>query len=557
MLKTKFKNMKGITLIALVITIIVLLILAGVSIAMLTGENGILTQAQRAKEETEQAEKNEMSDLASMESLINEYQNNISIPQVTDEDPGQLEEEGTDTLVINSIEDLVFFSNDVTNGNTYEGKTVKLGVNLDFNSDKSYVDPDRTDFTQYGYNGPLKQALTSGTGFSPIGNQDRTNSFYGTFDGDNKAICSLYINVNSDENLVAGLFTKNYGEIKNIGLVNTNIIVQGEANTIVGGLVGVNFNNMYNSYVSGSINAIGKGYMLVGGICGATKGSANVENCYNLASIECKNISGTQNNANIACGGIAGQASAENSGDSEEVNIEKCFNRGNINADGGNTQVLAGGIIGASSENNTSSNIRNCYNNANIQGVTSSNMNRNVGGIAGSLVSATLTNCYNAGNIIGVKNGDKTSDTYLFRIGGIIGSQNSNSSINNVFNLRNVISKNSSTDLRVGGITGGITNNATNTSVNNAYNTGSIEAEGLSSSQVGSIAGSNLITFSNCFYLKGTYDIGVAGSETVTGVTEWDSIEDFPSVLSVVNSEGAFKEDTNNINNGYPILEWQ
>ena len=39
---------KGITLIALVITIIVLLILAGVSIAMLTGQNGILSQAQNA-----------------------------------------------------------------------------------------------------------------------------------------------------------------------------------------------------------------------------------------------------------------------------------------------------------------------------------------------------------------------------------------------------------------------------------------------------------------------------------------------------------------------------
>lgn len=39
------KNQKGITLIALVITIIVLLILAGVAIAMLSGENGILTKA--------------------------------------------------------------------------------------------------------------------------------------------------------------------------------------------------------------------------------------------------------------------------------------------------------------------------------------------------------------------------------------------------------------------------------------------------------------------------------------------------------------------------------
>ena len=47
---------KGITLIALVITIIVLLILAGISIAMLTGENGILTKADNAKEGTKRAE---------------------------------------------------------------------------------------------------------------------------------------------------------------------------------------------------------------------------------------------------------------------------------------------------------------------------------------------------------------------------------------------------------------------------------------------------------------------------------------------------------------------
>lgn len=47
------KNQKGITLIALVITIIVLLILAGVSIAMLTGPNGLLTRANDAKTATE------------------------------------------------------------------------------------------------------------------------------------------------------------------------------------------------------------------------------------------------------------------------------------------------------------------------------------------------------------------------------------------------------------------------------------------------------------------------------------------------------------------------
>ena len=48
------QEVKGITLIALVITIIVLLILSGVTIALLTGENGILKQAQNAKGLTEE-----------------------------------------------------------------------------------------------------------------------------------------------------------------------------------------------------------------------------------------------------------------------------------------------------------------------------------------------------------------------------------------------------------------------------------------------------------------------------------------------------------------------
>ena len=47
-------NVKGITLIALVVTIIVLLILAGISIQMLTGDNGILQRAGQAKENTEE-----------------------------------------------------------------------------------------------------------------------------------------------------------------------------------------------------------------------------------------------------------------------------------------------------------------------------------------------------------------------------------------------------------------------------------------------------------------------------------------------------------------------
>lgn len=58
------KKENGITLIALVITIIVLLILAGVSIAMLTGDNGILTKASNANEENRKAEIREAISLA-------------------------------------------------------------------------------------------------------------------------------------------------------------------------------------------------------------------------------------------------------------------------------------------------------------------------------------------------------------------------------------------------------------------------------------------------------------------------------------------------------------
>ena len=65
-----FKEKNGITLIALVITVIVLLILAGVIIAALSGDNGILTRAKEAKEKTEQAQKEEEVTLSNMEDML-------------------------------------------------------------------------------------------------------------------------------------------------------------------------------------------------------------------------------------------------------------------------------------------------------------------------------------------------------------------------------------------------------------------------------------------------------------------------------------------------------
>ena len=66
------RNQKGITLIALVITIIVLLILAGVSIAMLAGDNGLLTISRQAQTTTIQKSNEEIVKLA-VQDLLTEY----------------------------------------------------------------------------------------------------------------------------------------------------------------------------------------------------------------------------------------------------------------------------------------------------------------------------------------------------------------------------------------------------------------------------------------------------------------------------------------------------
>ena len=76
--KQKLKEGKGITLIALVITIIVLLILAGVTIATLTGDNGILTQAGNAKEQTEKAD---IIERAKIEIVGVQSENNGELPK--------------------------------------------------------------------------------------------------------------------------------------------------------------------------------------------------------------------------------------------------------------------------------------------------------------------------------------------------------------------------------------------------------------------------------------------------------------------------------------------
>ena len=77
-MREKKKNQeKGVTIIALVITVIVLLILAGISIASLTGDNGIINKSTEAKKETEISQYQEKLDIIKHQEYMNDYEMNL------------------------------------------------------------------------------------------------------------------------------------------------------------------------------------------------------------------------------------------------------------------------------------------------------------------------------------------------------------------------------------------------------------------------------------------------------------------------------------------------
>ena len=106
MSKNKIKNEKAITLIALIVTIIVLLILAGVSIAVLTGDNSILRRSSEAKVTTKIAEIEEQANLIYTSELITKLKaptgdRDVALATVC----GKLQEEyGEEKIQYNSTE---------------------------------------------------------------------------------------------------------------------------------------------------------------------------------------------------------------------------------------------------------------------------------------------------------------------------------------------------------------------------------------------------------------------------------------------------------------------
>ena len=124
------KNNNGITLIALVVTIIVLLILAGVSIAMLTGQNGILNRASQASYESKLSDAAETLSFAATDAITTLYDNAYAKATGTAEDKDILKaitDAYTDTAVDSAVTKSFI---------TYAEATTSYNVSLTYNGYK-------------------------------------------------------------------------------------------------------------------------------------------------------------------------------------------------------------------------------------------------------------------------------------------------------------------------------------------------------------------------------------------------------------------------------------
>ena len=159
-LKERLKTHKGITLIALVITIIVLLILAGVAIATLTGDNGIIAKAQQAKMQNDKAAAKEKVDLAIAASFdetgkidLGQLKNNLNNIDGINPKVGDLTDESFPLEV--TVDEIKVIIKKDGNGNysTSFGNDENLAQ-----APTSWVKTTKTDSNWYSYNGDIVNA---------------------------------------------------------------------------------------------------------------------------------------------------------------------------------------------------------------------------------------------------------------------------------------------------------------------------------------------------------------------------------------------------------------
>ena len=218
----------------------------------------------------------------------------------------------------------------------------------------------------------LTAPVQGGSNLTPIGNDD--DPFTGVYDGNGKTISNLIINEPVSDEAV-GLFgttglditTNSVAIIKNIGLINCNII--GCNN--VGGVVGSSRDSseVINCYVTGNVS----GNENVGGVVG---NSGNiVQNCYSTGD-----VSGYGN-----VGGVVGSGGI----------VQKCYSTGDV--EGGGSKV--GGVAGRVGL------MENCYATVDVKG------DSQVGGLVGEIQGGLVQNCYATGDVNGTSG----------HVGGLIG----------------------------------------------------------------------------------------------------------------------------------------
>ena len=183
--------------------------------------------------------------------------------------------------------------------------------------------------------------------------------------------------------------------------------------------------------------------------------------------------------------------------------------------------------------------VKNSYNLGNV----TNGFDALAGGISGGW--GIIKNCYNVGDI--TSNGDS--------VGGIVGWS---SKVYNSYNLGKVIVDSNRTD-KSGGIMGqGTVDDGSKYSILiNNFNAGTTNGGGIIGKQyaVSDYQNFKLLLNGN-YFLTDTAKYGLGTYRSNQGAEPLPQ-DEMPSVISVINGDNAFVEDTNNINNGYPILKWQ
>ena len=220
------KEQKGITLIALVVTIIVLLILAGIAILMVSGNNGLLQKAADAKVKTDSAKTEEVLKLFGQSKLIDELTKNGTSQPTLAEIIAQLKSEGVIT-----DDDVVTYNPD-THKISINGVEVNYAINI-------------TETKQWNIT----------TDNDSDGNPDVGDLLAPTVDGlsnekfyviaDNGTSLTLLaercINTSSKTQVNSGYSTSDFDDNSNIYNGST---IQGLVNTYVGNLTGLTLENV-------------------------------------------------------------------------------------------------------------------------------------------------------------------------------------------------------------------------------------------------------------------------------------------------------------------------